>query len=218
MPGRRTPALRRRPPSREPKRRFTVFCEGRNTEPAYFRSLQRTVADALIDLVIVPAAGSPFTIAAQAVERARELGIAGRTRRKRDSYEEKDEVWAVFDRDVHPRYDEAVTLCEHNHVGAARSNPCFEVWLVLHESDYDKPDDHHAVQAYLCRLRPEYDPTGRKLPNCADLLTRIDAAEQRAELQLRRRLEEGAAFGRPSTTVFLLTRAIREAARTARST
>ena len=217
MRGRRTPTLRRRPPSREPKRRFTVFCEGRNTEPAYFRSLQRTVADALIDLVIVPAAGSPFTIAEQAAARARELGIAGRSRRNRDSYEEKDEVWAVFDRDVHPRYDDAVSLCERNRVGVARSNPCFEVWLILHESDYDRPDDHPAVQAYFCRLRPEYDPTGRKLPNCSDLITRIEAAEQRAELQLRRRFEEGAAFGRPSTTVFRLTRAIHQAARTARS-
>ena len=216
MRGRETPGLRRRPPSREPKRRFTVFCEGRNTEPAYFRGLQRTVADALIDLVIVPAAGIPFTIAEQAVARARELGITGRTRRKRDWYEEKDEVWAVFDRDVHPRYDEAVILCEHHHVGVARSNPCFEVWLILHEFDYDRPDDHNAVQAHFCRLRPEYDPTGRKLPNCADLISRIGVAERRAELQLRRRDEEGAAFGRPSTTVFNLTRAIREAAAAAR--
>lgn len=28
--------LRRRRPVREPKRRFILYCEGRNTEPAYF--------------------------------------------------------------------------------------------------------------------------------------------------------------------------------------
>ncbi|HVC63708.1 MAG TPA: RloB family protein [Acetobacteraceae bacterium] len=195
-----------------------MFCEGRNTEPAYFRSLQRTVANALIDLVIVPAAGVPYTLAERAVARAREIGIAGRSRRNRDSYEEKDEVWAVFDRDQHPRYDEAVALCERNQIGAARSNPCFEVWLILHESDFDRPDDRHAVQAHLCRLRPEYDATGSKLPNCADLIARIEEAERRAEAQLGRRTEEGAAFGRPSTTVFRLTRAIREAAAAARTT
>lgn len=193
-----------------------MFCEGKNTEPAYFRSLQRTVADTLIDLVIVPAVGVPHALAELAAARARELGIAGRTRRKRDSYEEKDEVWAVFDRDEHPRYDEAVTLCERNRVGVARSNPCFEVWLILHESDFDRPDGRHAVQAYLRDLRPEYHPAGTKTPNCADLITRIDAAEQRAETQLKRRYEEGVAFGRPSTTVFRLTRAIREAAAAAR--
>jgi RloB-like protein len=217
MRGRQTPALRRRPPSREPKRRFTVFCEGRNTEPAYFHSLQRTVADALIELAIVPAVGVPYALAERATAHARALGITGRARRKRDSYEEKDEVWAVFDRDDHPRYDEAVALCDHCHVGVARSNPCFEVWLILHESDFDKPDGRHAVQAHLCGLRPEYQPTGRKMPDCADLITHIEAAERRAEIQLKRRDEEGAAFGRPSTTVFQLTRAIREAAAAARS-
>jgi RloB-like protein len=218
MRGRQTPSLRRRPASREPKRRFTVFCEGRNTEPAYFRSLQRTVADALIDLVIVAAAGVPYTLAVQAVDRARELGITRRTRRNRDSYEENDEVWAVFDRDEHPRYDEAVVLCERYRVGAARSNPCFEVWLILHVSDFDRPDGRHAVQAHLCGLRPEYQPKGGKLPDCAELITHIEAAEQRAEAQFRRRDEEGAAFGPPSTTVFQLTRAIRQAAEAVRST
>jgi len=213
--GRPVPPLRRRAATREPKRRFTIFREGRNTEPAYFRALQRLVANALIDLVIIPAAGVPYSLAEQAAVRARELGISGRRRRRRDSFEEKDEVWAVFDRDEHARYSEAVTLCALNHVGAARSNPCFEVWLILHEADYDRPDDHRQVQAWLGRLRPEYQPDGRKLTDCSDLLNRLAAAESRAEAQLERREAEGDAFGRPSTTVFRLTRAIRDAAKTA---
>jgi hypothetical protein len=215
MRGHRTPDLRRRPPTREPKRRFTIFCEGRNTEPAYFRTLQRTVKNAIVNLEVVPAAGVPYTLAEKASARARELGLAGRARRRRDSYEENDEVWAVFDRDEHPRYEEAVALCTRNRVGVGRSNPCFEVWLILHEADYDRPDDRHAVQAHLCTLRPEYLPDGGKLPNCADLITRIEVAEQRADAQLKRREMEGAAFGRPSTTVFLLTRTIRKAAEAA---
>ena len=33
------PGLRRRGPLREPKRRFILYCEGRNTEPAYYQAI-----------------------------------------------------------------------------------------------------------------------------------------------------------------------------------
>ena len=36
--------------------------------------------------------------------------------------------------------------CEEQNVGVARSNPCFELWLILHQQDYDKPEDRHAMQ------------------------------------------------------------------------
>jgi hypothetical protein len=118
----------------------------------------------------------------------------------------------VFDRDEHPRYEDAVRLCSAAGVGVARSNPCFEVWLILHETNYDKPSGRHDVQAHLAVLRPEYDPSGRKLPACGNLIKRVEEAEQRAELQLQRRDKEGMPFGPPSTTVFRLTREIRKAA------
>ena len=103
-------------------------------------------------------------------------------------------------------------MCTRNQIGVARSNPCFEVWLILHVAAYDRPNDRHAVQAHLCSLRPEYQPNGKKLPNCAELIKSIEIAEQRAATQLKRREDEGMAFGSPSTTVFELTRSIRSAA------
>ena len=36
-------------------------------------------------------------------------------------------------------------------------NPCFELWLILHERDYDRPDHRDAVQRELKKLLPEYD-------------------------------------------------------------
>jgi RloB-like protein len=106
-----------------------------------------------------------------------------------------------------------VALCIRSRVGVARSNPCFELWLILHEADFDKPVDSRAVQAHLCKLRPEYDPCSTKTPNCSELIAGIEAAENRAEAQLARREAEGAPYGAPSTTVFCLTRAIRKAAK-----
>jgi RloB-like protein len=216
MARRRTPDLTRRRHRREPKRLFIIYCEGRNTEPAYFHAFRQHCADALIDVEMIRAAGVPYTLAEAAAGRARDLGLGRRSRKSLDSYEERDEVWAVFDRDEHPRYAEAVALCERVGVGVGRSNPCFEVWLILHEADFDRPDDRHGVQAHLRRLRPEYGPADGKMPNCPDLVGRVEQAERRAEAQLTRRESEGNPYGRPSTTVGQLTHAIRDAAEKAR--
>ena len=164
---------------------------------------------------IHPGVGVPYTIAEKAVERARDLGLSLRSRRKKDSFEDQDRVWAVFDRDEHPRFNEAVELCRVHGIGVGRSDPCFELWLVLHEQDYDRPNDRHSVQAELKALRPEYDMGGAKTPDCDDLMLRVEDAERRGEEQLLRRDREGSPFGNPSTTVGRLTGAIREAAKLA---
>ena len=100
-------------------------------------------------------------------------------------------------------------------VGVARSNPCFELWLILHEQDYNRPEDRHAMQKLLAKLRQEYDPDGSKTPDCDDLVKRVEEAERRAERGLRNRETGGAPYGNPSTTVGRLTHAIREADRLA---
>jgi hypothetical protein len=216
MARRRTPDLKRRRPRREPKRRFILFCEGMKTEPAYFVAIERACSSALIEVETKPAAGVPYTLAESAVARARSLGLSRRSRKALNYFEKGDEVWAVFDRDEHPRFKEAVTQCEQAGVRVGRSDPCFEIWLILHIEDFDRPDDRHAVQAHLAKLRPEYDQRGAKTPDCADLVAQVDKAEQRAETQLNRRENEGDPYGRPSTTVGRLIRAIREADQQAR--
>jgi hypothetical protein len=155
--------------------------------------------------------GVPYTVAEKASEISRSHGLHRKQRKGLSSYEEKDEVWAVFDRDTHPRFDEAIALCKKHGVEVARSNPCFEVWLILHIRDYQKPDNCATVQALLATLCPEYDPNKGKVPDCDALLKSLDQAEQRAHAQLDRRSAEGTPFGNPSTTVFLLTKAIRAA-------
>ena len=208
--------LRRRGPVREPKRQFVLFCEGRKDEPDYFRAIRRACQSTLIDVEVVPGPGVPMTVAERAVDRAKKHGLAPRRRKPKDSFEKDDQVWAVFDRDVHPHFDDAVKLCERNGVRVARSNPCFELWLILHERDYNGYRSRHAVQKDWEALCPEYDRGGAKTPDCADLVQRVEDAERRAEAQLQRRVKEGKPHGNPSTTAGRLTRAIREADAAAR--
>ena len=211
MAKRRTGRIGRRGPRREAKARFVLFCEGRNTEPAYFAAIKKVWTGALISVESRRGVGVPITIAQSAVEFARSEGLTRRARRRRNLFEEGDEVWAVFDRDEHERYEEAIGLCETNGIRVARSNPCFEVWLILHERDFDRPDDRHEVQRKLQRLRPEYNAARAKVPDCEEMVVRVMDAEERGEVLHRRREDEGAPHGRPSTTVGNLTRAIRRA-------
>lgn len=204
--------LERSKPSREPRQRFILFCEGKNTEVEYFNAIDRACTSASISVEPRGGEGVPYTIAEKAIEYAKTL-----RRGQRNSYEERDQVWAVFDRDDHPHFNEAVAYCQSNKVGVGRSNPCIELWLILHEQDFDRYEDRHAMQKILAKLRPEYDPDGAKTLDCDDLVKRVEVAEQRSETQLQRRVEEDNPNGNPSTTVGQLIREIREAnARAAR--
>ena len=163
MAKRRLPALRRRPPKRRPKSCFRIFCEGKKTEPGYFAVVRSVFSNALIAVEIVGVVGVPETIAREAIEAIRAA------KRDLQSFELGDEVWAVFDRDDHPKFKDAVTLCENKKVRVGRSDPCFELWLILHLEDFDKPDDRHQVQAHLRKICPDYD--GAKELNFPDLIT-----------------------------------------------
>ena len=196
--------LRRQRATKLPKRRFYILCEGKKTEPGYFSALQKLLPRTIIALQIEKAAGVPLTIAKTAVARAKSIGIG--KKKTRNSFEKGDQVWAVFDRDEHPNYEEAIQLCAANNVGVARSNPCFEVWLILHQAEYHRPDNRHEAQAHLKAIRPDYDG---KTMDFDEILARLDIAEQRAIAQYNARLAEGEPPGPPHTTVWVLTRAIR---------
>lgn len=197
--------LERSKSSREPRRRFILLCEGKNTEVAYFKAIDRAYTSALITVEPHGGVGVPYTIAEKAVKCAKAL-----RRGQKNSYEERDQVWAVFDRDDHPHFNKAVAFCEGNKVGVGRSNPCIELWLILHEQDFDRYEDRHTMQKILAGLLPEYDPHGSKTPDCDDLVKRVEEAERRSEIQLQLRAEQDNPYGNPSTTVGRITREIRQ--------
>jgi hypothetical protein len=192
--------LRRKNHTRETKKRFFVFCEGENTEPHYFKALRRTCDQMLITVRTIPA-GTALPCA--------EAAIAERKRKRTEWFEKDDQVWAVFDHDDDPHFDQAVALCHRHGIGVGWSNPCFEVWLILHQEDFNRDGDARAVQKHLERIHPAYDASRDKIPDSAALIKTIEDAEKRAESLLKNREAEGLPHGRPSTTVHRLTKAIR---------
>ncbi len=123
--------LRRRRPHRQPKPRFLIVCEGIVTEPRYFKDV-RHIERSLIDLQIEPG-GTPKTLVERAVERKREAD--GNARKLKDDNQKYDEVWCVFDIDEHPLIPEAKDQASANGIELAISNPCFELWALLHFQD-----------------------------------------------------------------------------------
>jgi hypothetical protein len=158
MPLFRKASLRRRSQQRFAKKKFWLFCEGKNTEPLYFSALNDACRETLVEVKSIGAVGDPGRISEVAAKKLVDLGLHGKRRAALNSYETGDEVWAVFDRDEHERFDEAIKRCGEAGVFVARSNPCFEIWLILHFTDFHRPDDRHAVQKELHKHCPEVIP------------------------------------------------------------
>ncbi|WP_370677172.1 RloB family protein [Pleomorphomonas sp. PLEO] len=202
---RRFRPLRRKVETKTPKPRIIIYTEGEKTERDYFEEMRRTFRSVVVDVEIIGGAGVPLTIANEAALAARTARRQGRNQ----SYTRYDEFWAVFDRDEHPNVTEAISKCRAAKVGVAFSDPCFELWLILHFQDFDRPDHRHDVQRHLETLCRDYDRSKRKTTDCTKLMDLIVEAEQRAERQLARRKDEGTPPGPPFTTVYELTRRIR---------
>ena len=112
----------RRRPSRDTKPVTYVFCEGEKTEPTYFsRWRERGMS---LHIFKVSHTDPPGII-----KDAQEI-ISGR------SFEpsQGDSVWCVYDVDANSNATlaKAAALAKRNRFDIALSNPCFELWYILH--------------------------------------------------------------------------------------
>ncbi len=202
---RRFRSLRRQVAIKVPKSKIVIYSEGEKTERDYFDAMRKAFHSVLVDIEIIKGVGVPLTIATEIVQAAK----SARLRDRRQSYSSNDEFWAVFDRDEHPNIPEAISRCNNANVRVAFSNPCFELWLILHFQDYDRPDHRYDVQRFFETICSDYNRSKRKTTDCRKLMARVEQAEERAERQFHRRKDEGDPLNPPFTTVYELTRRIR---------
>lgn len=189
----------RKKPTRNVKRKFYILCEGKRTEPDYFLEIEKKFGNSKIELDVVGGVGVPSTIVKKAKEKKESI------KKSKNSFEKKDQVWALFDRDEFNCYFSSIKECQSLEINIGYSNPCFELWLILHKKDYDKPSNRHEVQKEAEACLPGYDKNKRKTTDCSDLMCEIEIATKRAENQRKRRIEEGLNFGDlPSTSVDML--------------
>ena len=63
-----------------------------------------------------------------------------------------DEIWCIFDRDDHHRFDEATQAVARAGIRTAVSNPCLELWLILHVSEQTAHISTSRAQARAAEL------------------------------------------------------------------
>ncbi len=178
------------------------MCEGTVTEPGYIRGFSAWRRNPLVEVRISDDHGVPRTLVEAAKKALNQALLEAQT--SKDDNLSFDEVWCVFDVDDHPDLKNALEMARNNNIRVALSNPCFELWLLLHFRESPGAQTRQAIQ----KLLKNYLPNFNKHVQFDELTEGYAFALQRA-----RRLQELAdddeeSTRNPTTTVYRLMTAI----------
>jgi hypothetical protein len=181
---------------RSERKIFRIYSEGRVTEPEYIEALRQLPVlreQVSVEIRLETVGLDPLSL------------VRAATDDKRQGRSEVDEYWCVFDVESpvpHPSLGRALELAASEGVQVAVSNPCFELWLILH---------HRAQSAYLTteqasRLRCDLDGSEDKHIDAEFYVSRRAVAVQRSRALRLRHRGNGSGFphDNPSSSVDIL--------------
>jgi RloB-like protein len=168
--------------------RILIVSEGSKTEPNYFKEIRAAYRLHTANVEVQP--GELGTEPLQVVQYAKALFESG-DRNKQIQPRAFEQVYAVFDRDEHRTYFDALQLAESLNgklrndnrqpvrFQAMASIPCFELWLLLHFEDVHAPVQRDEVMVRLKNHIPGYEKgAGGAFALSVD---RLKGATQRAQ-------------------------------------
>lgn len=118
---------------RSVKIRYAVFTEGKVTEKQYLELLHQRLRPRHATFSIKPVGGEPSRVFKE-YQKAERRG-------------DVDRAILIVDVDDHHRLDEVLRKCKSSAVvDTIVSNPCFEIWLIWHQSDLRKYVSSEACQ------------------------------------------------------------------------
>lgn len=133
-----------------------VFTEGRITEPQYVKVLKGIYRGVNVQIIERYAGSSPEVLVKKALDYQRNV--------------ECDEIWCLFDKNDHLdiEVEEVIQNARKNNIMTAITNPCFELWLVLHQEDQfggyvSKKDIQKRSQTLGLTNGKHLSDTGKKL-------------------------------------------------------
>lgn len=137
-----------------------MLTEGSVTERDYLKILERENPQIKIDLA--ESGMVPLSL----VDRARQYMEQNRRAQRRMRTPDFDEIWCVFDVDEHLHIKRAQQEAKDSGIRTVVSNPCFELWLLLHKQDQTAYIDRRSLQKKCQtlnlmdgkRIRPEAIP------------------------------------------------------------
>jgi hypothetical protein len=166
---------------RQPKRLILIVCDGAVTEVQYFRGYERARRASMVQIEVSKEHGDPKTLVRIATNR--KIDAEQRARQQRDAHLQYNEVWCVFDVDEHPGISDAEQMARANGIQLAISNPCFELWLLLHFREQPGAQDRHKIQNMLRKHVREYDKSidfEQFRPHCKDAMRRAHSLDRLA--------------------------------------
>jgi len=197
----------RRPGRRPPRKCVLIVCEGRKTEPAYFKGFCKKLRlhSAEVRICGEECGNAPVSV----VEFARQET----QQRKRDAKQGRallpfESVWCVMDVEQHgknPTLSDALQRARDGKLNTVLSNPCFEFWILLHFEDTAKPFTN--CDEVITTLQKVMGRPYRKGGDIFDLLSpNIGEAIRRAtSLERRQRYDDANPVPNPSTQAHHLT-------------
>jgi len=135
------PGPRRTVAARPNRRELLVFAEGAVTEETYLKYWHRRFRGQ-VNVEIHEFHGTPLAL----VTRAAETKTTNERAERKGRGRAHDEVWCVFDVDEHPHLREATELAAARGISLAISNPCIELWFLLHFAEHTAHIDRYAAQ------------------------------------------------------------------------
>jgi len=185
--------LQRKRNNRASYDRILIVSEGSKTEPLYFKEIRSTFKLQTANVQVHPSALGTSPI--QVVEYAKDLFENGDTH-KRIQKRAFEQVYAVFDRDDHQSFHDALQKAESLDgrlkndnkqfitFKAIASVPSFELWLLLHFEDVLAPIHRDEAMRRLKVHFPHYE----KGSDGAFKFTRqhLETSEQRATILAER--------------------------------
>jgi len=168
--------------------RILIVTEGSKTEPLYLEEIRAAHQLHSANVEVQP--GQLGTAPIQVVRYAQQLFEEGDLVKgiRPKSF---DQVYAVFDRDDHDSYFDALNLAKSLNCKlrnddrtpvsfkAIASIPCFELWLLLHYEDIQAPIHRNEVMARLKQHIPGYEKGAGGA--FATTRNRLETATQRAQ-------------------------------------
>jgi len=194
--------LSRRSASLAPKLTIYALCEGKNSEPDYLIDFCKLHGNGMVSVIPSRAMGVPSTIVNLAVAQINKLNK--QAKKSSDPLDLKFEVWAVFDEDDHPKVKESIIKAKQHNIQVAYSNPCFELWALLHFDDHRQHLHRHPLQSKLESVLSGYDSKKSK-KTCAKIMDEhYDIARARAINLEKENKKVGDSKVNPYTDIYIL--------------
>lgn len=210
-------ARRRMPPPRNlkrsiqstaPKHTIDIFCEGK-TEKDYLDTLACLARQFGAKIYLHHNhKGKPIKLVQDAKKcrdkRLKESKKITGSPSKKAQIRYPFEVWVVCDRDEHHSYEEAAKLAATWGIGFAYSNPCIELWALLHFANQEAHITGKSCQKELKKYLPKYCHHKRPYFETQNLRPLEEKAKSRAIALQKRHLRNQTSGQNPSTTIWKL--------------